>query len=62
MTVMAGTVLCASHHSKSTPIPERDEWPPDKSEPGHASRHETGAVHQVTEYQSIPPADDEAGA
>ena len=52
-----------SHKSKSTPrLREEEKRPSDQSQPGHASRDEAGAVHQVAEDQPVPEGDDEAGA
>src|SRR5919205_4375856 len=43
-------------------VPDQQERPSDQTEPGHAPRDETGAVHQVAEDQSVPDGNDEAGA
>src|SRR5262249_54144801 len=39
-----------------------DERPSDESEPRHLSWDQPGSVHDVTEDQPVPPADDPVGA
>ena len=43
-------------------LPDQKERPSDQTEPGHAPRDETGAVHHVAEDQPVPDGDDEARA
>ena len=61
---MPCTPAPASKTPNTTKMPTRHqalERASDHSQPGQASRHQAGSVHQVAQDQPVPDADDEAG-